>query len=591
MKYMFSKCTSLISLNLSSFSIPVLKEAQHMFSYCESLEYLNVMNFYKVNGASYNFLNIFLKISDYLVYCISPEVNDKDHIKSLLLSKKCSVNDCSSNWKSKRKKTIINSDICINDCYENNNYEYNYYCYPECPIGTKISLEKEYLCESIENINSNNNSLLEKNETISYNNTSHNHLIMETENGQDLKIFQDSINNLLYKFNNGEFDSIILSIIKEIKDDYIIKNNNTIIQITSLNKQNNKEYENLSSLYIDKECENTLKIKYNINMNDALILFKYDYYIPGIKIPFIGYEIFHPITKKKLDLKYCENNNIKLNLPVIISEDEIYKYDPNNDFYKDICHSFTNEKGVDVTLYDRKKEYNYHNMSICPKNCIFNEYNNLTKKILCECNQNFNNSILLLEDIINTDKLLNNFMDIKTISNIGIIKCFKKIITSEGLKSNIGSYILLLIIVLLLIGCILFYFKGYQYLSNIIDDIITFKKVKKSENKNIINKKETMKKNKKIILSKKIIKKRRKKNRKQFKRRKLNMSNNKSSTRLDIKNQTKFKINDNGKNIITEANKVTEILDNKKQININNNYEINSFSYEKAIKNDKISVC
>ena len=37
--------------------------------------------------------------------------------------------------------------------------------------------------------------------------------------------------------------------------------------------------------------------------------------------------------------------------------------------------------------------------------------------------------------------------------------------------------------------------------------------------------------------------------------------------------------------------KVTEILDNKKQININNNYEINSFSYEKAIKNDKISFC
>ena len=32
MKYMFSKCTSLISLNLSSFTIPVLKEAQHMFS-------------------------------------------------------------------------------------------------------------------------------------------------------------------------------------------------------------------------------------------------------------------------------------------------------------------------------------------------------------------------------------------------------------------------------------------------------------------------------------------------------------------------------------------------------------------------------
>ena len=428
------------------------------------------MNFYKANGGSYNYVNIFLKIPDYLVYCINLEVEEKDHIKSLLLSKKCSVYDCSSNFKSKRKKTIINSNICINDCSEINNYEYNYYCYPECPVGTKASLEKEYQCETIEN----NNYEIEKNETITYNNTFNNHLIKETKTYQNLKVFQDSINNYIDKINDREFDSIILNIIMEKIDYYIIEDNNIIIELTSLtflriqkiiflggkvffmaknlerlNKQNDNEKDNISSLYIEKDCENLLKVKYNINMNETLILFKYDYYIPGIKIPIIGYEIFHPITKEKLNLNYCNKNNIKLSLPVKINEEEIFKYDPNNDFYKDLCSSYINDKGVDLTLYDRKNEYNYYNMSICPKNCKYDDYNNLTKKVTCQSNEKFNNSILLFEDIINKDKLLNNFIDIKTISNIGIIKCFKKVISFEGLKSNIGSYILLMIIFLL----------------------------------------------------------------------------------------------------------------------------------------------
>ena len=139
-----------------------------------------------------------------------------------------------------------------------------------------------------------------------------------------------------------------------------------------------------------------------------------------------------------------------------------------------------------------------------------------------------------------------------------------------------------------------FYNKGYKYIYNIIDNILTFKKAKKTENKNItIIKKEKNKKNNKILVSKKIMKNRRKKNRKKFKRYQLNNSNNKSSTKLDLKKQKQLKINDNYEEyVVQEANKATEILDNKKQMNINNNnqnYEI--FSYEEAIKNDKISFC
>ena len=117
------------------------------------------------------------------------------------------------------------------------------------------------------------------------------------------------------------------------------------------------------------------------------------------------------------------------------------------------------------------------------------------------------------------------------------------------------------------------------------------KKGKKAENKNIGNRGEINMKNNRVIFSKKILKKTRKKQ-KQYKKYKLNNSNNKSS-KLGLKKKEKLKINDNYEEYnAKEANKVTEIIDNKKQININNNYldyEINSFSYEEAIKNDKVT--
>ena len=99
-----------------------------------------------------------------------------------------------------------------------------------------------------------------------------------------------------------------------------------------------------------------MKKTYNISQNETLILIKSDYYITGINIPFIRYDIIHPISKEILDLKYCQNNYVELNIPVNISQQNLERHNPESDFYNDICHSYSNEDGVDLTLYDRKKE-------------------------------------------------------------------------------------------------------------------------------------------------------------------------------------------------------------------------------------------
>ena len=103
-------------------------------------------------------------------------------------------------------------------------------------------------------------------------------------------------------------DSILNNIIGNNKTDYIQSYGDIIIQITTLENQKNNKYDNISSLNIDKQCEIILKKTYNISQNETLILIKSYNYTPGINIPFIRYDIIHPITKEILDLKYHQNN-------------------------------------------------------------------------------------------------------------------------------------------------------------------------------------------------------------------------------------------------------------------------------------------
>ena len=130
-------------------------------------------------------------------------------------------------------------------------------------------------------------------------------------------------------------------------------------------------------------------------------------------IPIVGYEVFNPITSKKLDLSHCKNIKIDVILPANIKVDELYKHDPKSNYYKDKCSPYHNEKGVDMTLYDRKKEYNDNNLGLCSENCEYINYNNESKKVLCQCEPQFNSSLLTFDKIINKKKLLNNFIDIK----------------------------------------------------------------------------------------------------------------------------------------------------------------------------------
>ena len=378
----------------------------------------------------------------------------------------CTSNKSCPNW---FKNLIEEKNQCIEKCDMDDLYkfEYNNKCYKSCPNNT-YNKSKEYLC--FDNI--------DKNETKGLLDECNIKDLFNNNAGQ-LNNSNISFNNIITNFKNEIINGSncnLLSNINEGEEDLIIKNDNIVYQITSSDKQNINKKDNISNIILGK-CEEILKNKYNINEKQSLLIFKIDYYQPDILVPIIRYEVYHPITKQKLDLSYCKNELINFNIPVSIDEDNLFKYDPNNEYYKDDCFPYTNEYGTDILINDRQNEFNDNNLSLCENNCTYNGYDNITKKSKCECQ--YKSKDIIISEIMNeTNDFSYGFANKEESSNMISMKCVHTLFTKKGLIKNIGSYILLFTILLFIISGILFYKSGYILLEDDIKEAIEKRKSK-----------------------------------------------------------------------------------------------------------------
>ena len=218
------------------------------------------------------------------------------------------------------------------------------------------------------------------------------------------------INSIKTEISNGSLYSIISNVIDGEKKDYIIDDFDSIYQITSSENQNNNEYTNISSIKLG-DCEEKLKNKYKIDYNDSLIIFKVDLIEEGLKIPIIEYEIYHPYTLEKLELDCCYETKIEISIPFNIDEDSLYKYNSSDEYYNDLCYSYTTENGTDIVIKDRQNEFKENNMSLCEKNCDYVNYNKSNKKAYCQCEAK--GTIGSISEIKSQkDILLNSFYDL-----------------------------------------------------------------------------------------------------------------------------------------------------------------------------------
>ena len=364
-----------------------------------------------------------------------------------------------------------------------------------------------------------------------------------------------------------EINLNISEIISEFDGDNLIFNDsNKIHQISYLNNQS--QYFSVVNLGF---CENILKEENNIDINDELIIYKTDYNFPEFQIPIIDYEIYDK-SGKKLNLDCCSNTSINFEIPVTINEDELYKYDPNSFYYNDKCHPAESDNNIDLTIYDRKNEFNDKDMSLCQTNCNYKGYNKNTKKAICECSKK---SEIPFDQILNVDKdkLIKKFLNVKDLVNIDVIKCYRLIFYENGLEKNSGNYILLCIISISIISMIILFIKEVNNIKIMLENIF---ETKKNKNGDL---------NSEIKIFKKIIKTVNnpiKKTRKNELNKNENMKSKSNFISFsNIKDDNKDnKLNMSDKNLVTKKD---EIIINEQY----NDFEINNLSYEKAKKIDK----
>ena len=267
-------------------------------------------------------------------------------------------------------------------------------------------------------------------------------------------------------------DEVIDEVLTKGKDITINdKENNIIYQFISSDNNNNKnKANNISSIDLG-ECETILKQKYNIS-NISLLILKSDAFIDNSLIQVVQYEVYHPLNKTKLDLNYCSDTKIDIKIPVSINEDDLSKYEPNSDYYNNMCFSASSKNGADLSLKDRKNKFIEDNLTLCENNCDYLGYDRETKESNCECKVKQEMTIFNIK--IDTGELKSKFQADKG-TNIRIIKCYYLLFRKNGLKKNIGSYILLSMMFLLIIDLFFFLFIGYKSLLIKIEKVLKYK--------------------------------------------------------------------------------------------------------------------
>ena len=678
MNEMFYESQNLLYLNLKTFVTSKVIRMNNMFYNCKSLSYINLLGFSENNELEIE--KIFLGTKNDLIYCInnqnSPRIsnilsrykntpnscsnNCFEGTKKFIPDKNICIGSCSDDDTYKDeyfnlcyKPNLTSSSEQLDQNTANNEDSINTYSeeYTEEKATIKeiteennenietekASTETVKTNENTETVQTNEKTEISKTnentETVKTNENTEsvkNNEIMENCKAEDffkglcqtsnqtlsIENKDNMINNIVDNIINGNLNSLLSDIMSGEKNDFYIKEDDIIFQITTTDNQNNNEYNNVSTISLG-ECEDKLKEIYKIDPNDSLIILKIDYFMEGLMIPIIGYEVFHPTNKSKLNLDYCKDFLINYNIPVSINEDDVSKYDPNSEYYNDECTTSKSENGTDITLNDRQKEYNDNNMSLCENRCNFTDYNTSTKKSVCMCE--IKSKIYTISEILESKETVSKDFNTENItssstSNLNLMKCYNTLFSKLGLLKNLGNYILLIMILVFTVSSIFFYKVGYVLLDKDIKQILLEKE--KNEEVNIYNyeykKKEKQKDKKKDKKKEKEKNKIKEKEKDKEKKKKKRGKNRKSVTfksnpgRKSLKKPTDIidSVNSGKEAFIRKSLSKIELKKKKRYSIINpqiiknskrqqiidiiyTDYELNFLSYKEALGADK----
>ena len=167
-----------------------------------------------------------------------------------------------------------------------------------------------------------------------------------------------------------------------------------------------------------------------------------------------------------------ENSSLSL---ISDLEDSGYNaFDINDDFYNDICSTYTAQNGADMTLSARKNNIydSVKEIYLCQDGCEFEEFDTETSKAVCSCNVQESQSVIDISKIsFNKTKFFDSFYNTLYNSNFRVVKCVKLVFSLKGMKSNYGSYTMSVLSGIFIAFLAIHLIKGPTKLINIIDYI------------------------------------------------------------------------------------------------------------------------
>ena len=573
MDYMFSGCSNLTSLNLSNFDTSYVFYMNNMFYGCINLEYINL----NILNELENYENMFVNVPDNLTLCINGEENIVKKIFLQIKNKSCIIIDCSDDLNlSKQKKIIYNNNDCIvnynysssqqtnssrklNDICQNELSRYNELC-SKCtnkyyPIENDPSnrgiyincykdLEGYYLDNDSYKIQCYNTC---KTCNIFGNYIDHN--CTECNNMYTIK-FEHNNNYLNCYYNcSHEKDECYQNLTEIIETEFteyyntskldngqddFIKTEKMEITFTTLQNQKNIINTNITAIDIG-ECEAFLRNNSNLTNNETLYIKKIYIIQEEKKKNSLHFDVYYKSSEAKLiKLNLAIYTNCKITIYNPINKNlDIDKLNISSGYYHDICYTTTSEVGTDLTLKERQDIYFKEYIKVCPENCEFSGYSQ-TDAAICSCDfKETSTSSIVDIDLkeFNKKKLFKNFKDIKNSLNLNILICHEKLFTENGIRNNIGAYIISTIILYHIISNIaLFISKSKLKFDLNISHQSLKTNSSKDKSKNIFLKKEEniakIKYNKKITTSNTKLKKENKVSKKPIKSNKLIKKNN-----------------------------------------------------------------
>ena len=329
---------------------------------------------------------------------------------------------------------------------------------------------------------------------------------VETDEKKEIKVCSDK-DVLDNKCGNGiveivkikeiftQFSTNIFSFNYNEGDMKIIETQNVIFQIIILNAQNISLNPNVSVVNIG-ECEKILKSKYNISESDSLIMVKSDSKISDASSKSIIFDLYHPITREKLNMSYCDNVGIKIDVPTQLENNTIDLYDSliesgynlfdsSDSFYNDACSTYTSTNGTDMILSDRQSIIYAQagNISLCQAGCTFNLYNKTFKTVQCDCDIKSTSADSSSGDI-DEKEFKNSFISTLLNSNFIILKCIKTAFNFKNIFTNKGRIAMTIIIFFFIIIMIIFFINDKNNINKYFKSILK-DKINEEEGNNI----------------------------------------------------------------------------------------------------------